>query len=341
MDAGTRPSKPTPGFSKPCRSSSDCQTDGAECVKSHCACGSAYYLVTLSNNNKLCMKSADMDACLGRKKPAAVAAAKPITVRSGTCGTSAVVPSVSLRTISSGAKFRIVGGKNALNCSYPYATIVQRKQGNTVGLCGGSLISSRHVLTAAHCWQPGDLASYFQMTFGTIDKSDQSAQKILGGSLEVHENYVKAGKGFDIMIIKLAKDVTFNACTMPICLPTTDVPADTMCVAVGWGIMAYGSKSTSTMLQEVGLPLMNTSTCFDSNHYNSLRPPNVHCAGFETGGKDTCQGDSGGPLACRHDDGKFYLHGITSFGGECGQAKFPGVYTKVTAYIDWIVKHMK
>ncbi|VDO80408.1 unnamed protein product [Soboliphyme baturini] len=86
---------------------------------------------------------------------------------------------------------------------------------------------------------------------------------------------------------------------------------------------------------------MNSSTCFGAKHYNSLKAPNLICAGFESGGKSTCQGDSGGALACRHKDGKFYVHGITSFGVTCASAKHPPAFTQVTRYLDWIIAHMK
>ena len=58
------------------------------------------------------------------------------------------------------------------------------------------------------------------------------------------------------------------------------------------------------------------------------------CAG--RGETDTCAGDSGGPLLASNPDGSWTVVGITSFGVGCGNQIFPGVYTKVSEYMDWI-----
>lgn len=67
--------------------------------------------------------------------------------------------------------------------------------------------------------------------------------------------------------------------------------------------------------------------------------PEMLCAGHMSGGRDTCQGDSGGPLAQR-SNGQYVLIGITSFGRGCARANTPGVYTRVSNYVDWIQEKM-
>jgi trypsin len=89
--------------------------------------------------------------------------------------------------------------------------------------------------------------------------------------------------------------------------------------------------SSSDVLLKVDVPIVSKSEC-DSNYsgFGGI-PPNQICAGLEEGGVDSCQGDSGGPL---YKDGEIF--GIVSWGVGCAFAGYPGVYTEVSAYSDWI-----
>ena len=98
----------------------------------------------------------------------------------------------------------------------------------------------------------------------------------------------------------------------------------------GFGTTREGGSS-SDKLMEVEVPVVSNAQC--SNSYPGYITFNHICAGKE--GKDSCQGDSGGPLFWSSNS-KFYLTGIVSFGQGCARPNYPGVYTRVTSYLNWI-----
>jgi len=128
----------------------------------------------------------------------------------------------------------------------------------------------------------------------------------------------------------------------PICLPKDNYQINiSNCYATGWGDTEYDGDSPD-ILQEVRLPIINNTYCRESrNQYQEkFNAELMLCAGYEEGGKDTCQGDSGGPLVCPTISGTWIQYGITSFGYECARRGNPGIYTRVTNYIDWIEQNI-
>ncbi|KAF7248217.1 Hepatocyte growth factor activator [Varanus komodoensis] len=98
---------------------------------------------------------------------------------------------------------------------------------------------------------------------------------------------------------------------------------------------AQHSSGYSSILQEVTVPIIPDHICRNYDVYGAEISENMFCAGYLDGISDACQGDSGGPLACEKD-GISYLYGVISWGDGCSRAGKPGVYTRVTKYVDWI-----
>ncbi|KAK2175431.1 hypothetical protein NP493_733g01022 [Ridgeia piscesae] len=106
----------------------------------------------------------------------------------------------------------------------------------------------------------------------------------------------------------------------------------------------YSDTGNDKVLNQVRLPIVDKNTCNSRSYYDGRITSAMICAGYAEGGRDACQpkrslqGDSGGPFVCRPGGGPWRLYGITSWGEGCANARRPGIYTRVTKFLDWIEK---
>ncbi|KFP53218.1 Serine protease 56, partial [Cathartes aura] len=146
---------------------------------------------------------------------------------------------------------------------------------------------------------------------------------------------------------ELAVPLASSPTVSPVCLPSgpTEPSPGTTCYIAGWGSLYEGRHGgpyngclapQRGRLMEARVPLLSQETCRGALG-RDLLTSTMFCAGYLSGGIDSCQGDSGGPLACQDPSShRFVLYGITSWGDGCGERGKPGVYTRVTAFTDWL-----
>ena len=232
---------------------------------------------------------------------------------------------------------RIVGGQAA---STPIPWQVSIRQGTSGGghFCGGTILDSRTILSAAHCF--GSINNRYIMA-GAVNRNDNSGQiiKISQKISNTVDVYKPSTLNNDYIILKLESDLQFNENVQPACLPEATYEPGTSgktCYVSGWGTLQSGANSLPADLQWVGVPTMTNDQC--KNYYNSITDSMI-CAGFEQGGKDSCQGDSGGPFIC-NENGQAILTGVVSWGAGCASPQAPGVYSRVTTVLDWIKSNM-
>ncbi|KAE8593691.1 hypothetical protein XENTR_v10019268 [Xenopus tropicalis] len=220
---------------------------------------------------------------------------------------------------------KIVGGYECTPHSQPWQVFFTFNGRNW---CGGSLISPRWIISAAHCYQP---PKTLVALLGEHDlkKKEGTEQHIQVEAAYKHFSYKDEAYDHDIMLVKLAKPAQYNQYVQPIPVARSCPTDGAKCLVSGYGnLLAYNTRYPD-QLQCLDLPILSDSSCKAS--YPRMISENMFCAGFLEGEKDSCKGDSGGPLICSGE-----LYGVVSWGRYCARKNSPGVYAKVCNYLDWI-----
>merc|ERR1711936_1483945 len=243
----------------------------------------------------------------------------------------APAPSSSCRCGQAKPVTKIVGGVSTEANEYPWQVGLFHSRSSSTPFCGGSLISSQEVLTAAHC---GTNIGWVVLGEHDLTKED-GEQKVRVCSTTLHPQYNQGKIDNDFAILRLCSPVSFSRDVSTVCLPSSSNNYDNVqAIASGWGTLSSGGRQPS-ILMEVSLDTMSNRECKNNNNYSGQQiTANMICAG--RAGKDACQGDSGGPLVTRENNGGFSLIGVVSWGIGCGSAGYPGVYARVTSQLAWI-----
>ncbi|XP_043355955.1 chymotrypsin-C-like isoform X2 [Dermochelys coriacea] len=243
------------------------------------------------------------------------------------CGVPAYPPYVA----------RVVGGEDANPHSWPWQISLQYdKNGVWAHTCGGTLIATNWVLTAAHCISS---SRTYRVLLGkqNLEVEEPGSVAAAVEKIIVHEKWNSFLIINDIALIKLAEPVQLSKTIQPACLPENGaiLTQGFPCYITGWGLL-WTNGPISDDLQQALLPVVDHATCSRWDWWGFMVKKTMVCAGGD-GVVSGCQGDSGGPLNC-HGANAWEVHGIVSFGSGlgCNTKKKPTVFTRVSAYIDWI-----
>lgn len=250
---------------------------------------------------------------------------------------------------------RIVGGKKVEAGSFPWQASLWNTKSKT-HFCGGSLVASRWVVTAAHCVAGAD-PDDVQVRLGKIftDRAEPSREQLISAnSILIHPHYDHHRSDYDrdIALIRLKTAVIYTDYVRPICLPLRGNDADRYLlrpgmtgVITGWGDKKQRLPKLAKVLKKMrqaDVPVVNQTKCKKANK-KYVVTDNMFCAGYFNGTHgDACQGDSGGPLAIENSlsldvaNERWVLAGVISWGRGCGGMGTYGVYTRVSMFVRWI-----
>ncbi|CAB3260971.1 unnamed protein product [Arctia plantaginis] len=240
------------------------------------------------------------------------------------------------------------GGRNAEREEFPHMALLGF--GDTVDtanwLCGGTVISERFILTAAHCISSLRVGSVKFIALGILKRSDAPSlwQTYNVQRTIPHPEYQPPSKYHDIALLETDRIISFSSKVLPACLHDDNYDLDLYADATGWGALGY-KKNIADVLQSVSLRRFTEEDCSERypkhrhliNGFDVLTQMCYGDTGDQQVPTDTCEGDSGGPLQSQaHDRCVFTILGVTSYGRPCGDAGGAGIYTRVKYYVPWI-----
>ncbi|XP_046644545.1 trypsin-1-like [Daphnia pulicaria] len=247
---------------------------------------------------------------------------------------------------------KIVGGKEVVPNSLPFQISLQRKSSSGIfsQSCGGSILNENTILDAAHCVDGVADVSIFRVVAGEHDLFQVSSleQNMDVNNILMHPDYNKKTSENDIALIYLAAPLDLSVpSAKPINMPPAtwefDPPAGIVATVSGWGTTSSGG-STSNVLLSVDIPIISDDACNAIYTDESEPKPkaiyeSMLCAGGPNGNVDSCQGDSGGPFFIGTSTNAIQL-GVVSWGRGCATGHYPGVYTQISYFLDWINENL-
>ncbi|KAM9066414.1 chymase-like [Sarcophilus harrisii] len=222
----------------------------------------------------------------------------------------------------------ILWGKESSPHSRPYMAFLYINRNNSWYNCGGFLIRSDFVMTAAHC--EGD---FITVVLGAhnVSKREETWQILKVKHQFLHPEYNDERLLNDIMLLKLEKEANPTTAVWPVYLPSryNSVSPGQQCLVAGWGGTKLKPRGSDT-LQEAELRLTKPSDCKGFKYFDER---SQLCVGTPNSYKTTFSGDSGGPLVCSG-----VAQGIVSYGNNEGP---PSGFTRIAHYRSWINQILK
>ncbi|TKR76213.1 hypothetical protein L596_017387 [Steinernema carpocapsae] len=243
-------------------------------------------------------------------------------------------------------RIQVFGGRRAYQGRFPFYVSVSLHFGNAIGSCGGSLLTPRHVLTAAHCnLRPTTNDSFVIMGLDTRRKDPHTTHGVQVRnviSAVNHKDFKKPHKfSNDLAVLTLAEPFELTNYVQIINIPVDDSELQKQYWATLCGFGAYKLVNKTLYESEdllyANIPLIDSKRC--KKRWPAFDEQNQICAGMN--GTGSGPGDSGGPLFM-HRDGQNWQIGVVSYGSSgqaiTNQEANPSVYVRASSYCPWLTE---
>jgi len=234
---------------------------------------------------------------------------------------------------SSQIEGRIVGGQEATPHQFPFQVALLSQFEEGVGLCGGSIVASDFILTAAHCVEPNmNVTIIIGAHNRLVEEPNQF--RVWTTDVIIHPEWTPALIRNDIALLRLTTPLQWSVAVQPLLLPRVshlgNAFANEQATVSGWGRFSDDLPQASPTLNWITVPTIANSVC-NIWFLGTIQATNI-CAE-----QSTCQGDSGGPLTVVDEFGDTIQVGVVSFGIALGcERGWPTAFARVTSFHDWI-----
>ncbi|KAL1491148.1 hypothetical protein ABEB36_011789 [Hypothenemus hampei] len=238
---------------------------------------------------------------------------------------------------------RKIGGNKAATTQWPSLALLYNK--NTNVQCTSTIVAPLWLIASYSCVVPQINGSDWMVYAGSTnifagDNSSTQLRDVADMVVHPQAKYTTYEYENDVVLVRVNQPFVLGRNVSTICLPDKEIEPRQLCVLSGWGINNPGDSNKEQYLHYLPVPLIESSICNSTKHYNGLLHQGKICAGYTDSDMTPCYNDEGAPLMCYSEpETRWELQGILSHHENCGLGRHPAIYSSINGKIKrWITE---